>query len=266
MQAITLNAADLSGWMGRLWWPSLRIGGFILTAPIASEVTIPKQVKIVLTLVLAGVMAPLAPVPGDLSIFSGVGVLTAIQEVIIGAAIGMVMQLAFDALTFAGQMISLTMGLGFATLIDPQRGSSVPVVGQLFSMMGTLTYLAINGHLVLIGALANSFQTLRIGAANLDRDFLLSVATWGGRIFETGLLIALPASIALLIVNMALGVIARAAPTLNLFGIGFTITVMGGLLTLIVGLDSMMLGVTRLLEDTLRSIVDLAASQPAVVR
>jgi flagellar biosynthetic protein FliR len=266
MQAITLNAADVSSWMGRLWWPSLRIGGFVLTAPIASEVSIPKQVKIVLTLVLAGVMAPLAPVPGDLSILSGVGVLTAVQEVIIGAAIGMVMQLAFDALTFAGQMISLSMGLGFATLIDPQRGASVPVVGQLVSMMGTLAYLAMNGHLVLVGALANSYQTLRIGAANLDRDFLLCVAKWGGRIFETGLLIALPASIALLIVNMALGVISRAAPTLNLFGIGFTITVMGGMLTLIVGLDAMMLGISDLLDGTLRLIVELVASQPAAVR
>jgi len=266
MQAIVVNAGDVTSWMGRLWWPSLRIGGFMLSAPIASEVSIPKQVKIVLSLALAGVMAPMAPVPPDLTIFSGVGFLTAVQEIIIGVAIGMVMQLAFDALTFAGQTISLSMGLGFATLVDPQRGASVPVLGQLVSIMGTLVYLSINGHLVLVGALANSFQTLRIGATNLDRDFLLAVANWGGRIFETGLLIALPAAIALLIINMALGVISRAAPTLNLFGIGFTITVLGGMFTLIVGLDAMMLGIQQLLEDTLRLVVDLVASPPAAVR
>ena len=184
---------------------------------------------------MAALIAPLAPVPAALSIFSGAGVLTAVQEILIGVSIGMVMQLAFEALTFAGQTISMTMGLGFATLIDPQRGASVPVLGQMFMIMGTLTYLAINGHLMLLGALANSFQTLPIGGANIDRNFLLSVATWGARIFETGILVALPVVIALVIVNLALGVVTRAAPQLNLFGIGFTITLLCGFFVLMVG-------------------------------
>jgi flagellar biosynthesis protein FliR len=265
MQPVVINASDIAQWVGRVWWPSLRIGGFVAAAPIASETTIPRQVKIVMTLALTVLIAPLAPVPSTLSIFSGAGVLTAVQEILIGVSIGMVMELAFEALTFAGQTISMTMGLGFATLIDPQRGASVPVLGQMFMIMGTLTYLAINGHLVLLGALANSFQTLPIGAANVDKDFLLAVAIWGGRIFETGLLIALPAVIALVIVNLALGVVTRAAPQLNLFGIGFTITLMCGFFVLMVGINGVMIGISSLIDSALRAVVELVGMPAAGV-
>lgn len=266
MQPLVINAVDVSQWVGRLWWPSLRIGGFVAAAPIASERTIPNRVKIVLTLALAVLVGPLAPVPAGLSIFSGAGILTAVQEILIGVSIGLVMELAFEALTFAGQMVSMTMGLGFATLVDPQRGANVPVIGQLFMIMGMLTYLAIDGHLVLLGALANSFQTLPIGSANIDRDFLIVVATWGTRIFETGLLIALPAVIALVIVNLALGVVTRAAPQLNLFGIGFTITLMCGFFVLMVGLSGIMSGISTLIDDALRAVVELVGSAAAGAR
>jgi len=125
VQPVTVNAADVSMWVSRLWWPALRVGGFVLAAPIASETTIPGLVKIVMSLSLAFLMAPLVQVPAALSIFSAAGLLAAVQEVLIGVAIGMVVQLTFEALTFAGQSISLTMGLGFATLVDPQRGAVV---------------------------------------------------------------------------------------------------------------------------------------------
>jgi flagellar biosynthetic protein FliR len=263
VQPVVISAVDVSHWVSRMWWPSLRIGGFVAAAPIASEKTIPNQVKVVLTLALAVLIAPLVQVPDSLSIFSGAGALTAVQEILIGVSIGMVMELAFEALTFAGQTISMTMGLGFATLVDPQRGANVPVLGQMFMIMGTLTYLAINGHLVLLGALANSFQTLPIGAANIDHDFLIAVATWGARIFETGLLVALPAVIALVIVNLALGVVTRAAPQLNLFGIGFTITLMCGFFVLMVGLDGIMVGISGLIDTALRAVVELVATPAA---
>jgi flagellar biosynthesis protein FliR len=257
MQPITLNAADISEWVSRLWWPVLRIGGFVLTAPVASESTIPSPVKIALSIGLAFILAPLAPVPAGLSIFSGAGALAAVQELLIGIAIGMVVQLAFEALTFAGQSVSMTMGLGFATLVDPQHGADTTVLGQMFMIFGTLSYLAVNGHLVLVSALAMSFKTLPIGAANVDKNVLWSVALWGARVFETGLLVALPAVIALVIVNLALGVVTRAAPQLNLFGVGFTITLMSGFLVLLVGLDGLMLGISSLMNSALSAAADL---------
>jgi flagellar biosynthetic protein FliR len=265
IQPIMIDAADVFRWVVRLWWPVLRIGGFVLTAPIASESTVPAPVKIALTIALAIILSPLAPVPAGLSIFSGAGVLAAVQEVMIGIAIGMVVQLTFEALTFAGQSISMSMGLGFATLIDPQHGADTPVLGQLFMIFGTLAYLAVNGHLVLIGALATSFKSLPIGGANIDQNLLWSMGVWGARIFQTGLLVALPAVVSLIIVNLALGVVTRAAPQLNLFGIGFTITLMSGFVVLIVGLDGLMAGVSSLLDSALSAVVDLVGSLPRPV-
>ncbi len=262
MQPVLINASDISQWVARMWWPVLRIGGFVVSAPIASESTIPSPVKIALSLGLAFLLAPLAPVPQGLSVFSGAGVLAAAQEVLIGIAIGMVVRLAFEALTFAGQSISMTMGLGFATLVDPQHGAETPVLGQLFTIFGTLVYLALNGHLALIGALSMSFKTLPIGGAHLDRNFLWSIVVWGAQVFETGLLVALPAVIALVIVNLALGVVTRAAPQLNLFGIGFTITLMCGFVVLIVGLDGLMVGISSLLDSALAAAADLVRAAP----
>jgi flagellar biosynthetic protein FliR len=263
VQPVTLNAADVSMWVGRLWWPMLRVGGFVLAAPIASETTIPGLVKIVMSLSLAFLMAPLVQVPAALSIFSAAGFLAALQEVLIGVAIGMVVQLAFEALTFAGQSVSLTMGLGFATLVDPQRGAQTTVLGQMFMIFGMLTYLAVNGHLVLLGTLAESFRTLPIGAAHIDKDFLLSVVLWGAHVFESGLLIALPAVIALVIVNLALGVVTRAAPQLNLFGIGFTITLMCGFFVLLAGLDGIMAGISSLINSALMAAAELVNAPAA---
>jgi flagellar biosynthetic protein FliR len=263
MQPVTINAADVSMWVSRLWWPTLRVGGFVLAAPIASETVIPPFIKIIMSLSLAFLMAPLVQIPAALSIFSGAGLLAAIQELLIGVAIGMVVQLAFESLTFAGQTISMTMGLGFATLVDPQRGAQTTVLGQMFMIIGMLTYLAINGHLVLLGALAQSFQSLPIGGGHIDRNFLLSVVQWGARVFESGLLIALPAVIALVIVNLALGVVTRAAPQLNLFGIGFTITLLCGFFVLIAGLDGIMSGISTLINDALAAAGELVGA-PAV--
>jgi flagellar biosynthesis protein FliR len=130
MQPVLLNVSDISQWVTRLWWPVLRVGGFVVSAPIASEATIPGPVKIALSLGLAFILGPLAPVPPGLSVFSAAGALAAVQEVFIGIAIGMVMRLAFEALAFAGQSVSLTMGLGFASLVDPAHGAETPVLGH----------------------------------------------------------------------------------------------------------------------------------------
>jgi flagellar biosynthetic protein FliR len=257
MQAVILNAADVSTWVSRLWWPALRVGGFVLAAPIASEKIIPRLVKIIISLALAMLMAPQAQIPADLSIFSGAGLLAAAQELLIGVSIGLVVSLAFEALIFAGQTISQTMGLGFATAIDPQHGANSTVLGQILMIFGTLTYLALNGHLILLGVLAASFQSMPVGAAHVGPDFLLSVVQWGACVFESGMLIALPAVIALVIVNMALGVVTRAAPQLNLFGIGFTITILFGFFVLIVGIDGIMAGVSRLIDGALNAAANL---------
>src|SRR6202789_778325 len=116
MQPLTLNVSDVSLWVSRMWWPALRISGFVLAAPVASEAVVPTLVKIVVILGLAFLLVQLTQVPAGLSIFSTIGMLAAVLELLIGVAIGLMVQVAFEALVFAGQSISLTMGLVFATL------------------------------------------------------------------------------------------------------------------------------------------------------
>jgi len=263
LQTLSLEVADVSAWISRLWWPMLRIGGFVATAPLMSSAVVPPRVKIVLNLALGALLAPLAQVPADLSVFSGRGVVAACQELVTGLAIGTVVQLAFESVTLAGQVISMTMGLGFATLVDPERGANTAVLGQFLMIIAVLGYLAVNGHLVLIGALAHSFHTLPVGGAHVDANLFWSMARWGAQVFETGLLIALPAVVALIIVNLALGVVTRAAPQLNIFGIGFPITLLAGFFVLFVGIDAIMLGMSDLVDDALLAVSQLVAS-PAV--
>ena len=265
MQPLVIDASDISSWVSRLWWPVIRIGGFVASAPIVSAAAVPSRIKAVLTVAVAFLVAPSVPVPAELSIFSGVGIMTAAQELLIGVAIGMVVQLAFEALTLAGQTIATTMGLGFATLVDPQRGANTAVLGQLFMVFAVLTFLATDGHLVLIAVLAHSFHSLPIGAARLDEGWLLSVAGWGGRIFESGILIALPAVVALLIVNLALGVVTRAAPQLNLFGIGFPITLLAGYIVLYAGMDGIMAGIGSVIHGALAAAAQMTVAPAARV-
>jgi flagellar biosynthetic protein FliR len=263
MQPITLNAADVTTWVSRLWWPALRVTGFVLTAPTTSEASVPGLVKIVLTLALAFVLAPLVQVPAGLSIFSADGMLSAVLELLIGVSIGLAVQVAFEALSFAGQLISLSMGLGFATLVDPQHNAQTPVLGQMFMIFGTLTYLSIDGHLMLINALAASFEHLPIGAAHFNHDLPLMLVLWGARVFDAGLLIALPIVIAMLIVNLGLGVVTRAAPQLNLFGVGFAVTLLSGLFALLAGLDGIMSAIANLLNSALLAVPELIRAAAA---
>ena len=250
MQPVTLNAAEVSQWVSRLWWPTLRVGGFFLSAPIASENTIPSFIKIILSVSLAFLMSPLVRVPADLSIFSGTGLFAAVQELLIGVAIGMVVQLAFEALTFAGQSVSLTMGLGFATLVDPQHGANTTVLGQMFMIFGVLTYLAVDGHLMLLGALAQSFQTLPIGVLHADGNFLLSVVSWGAHVFESGRLIAL-------VTGLVIGML-QAATQIN----EATLSFIPKLLLLVLTLFAVGPWILRVLVDFTR---DLYTSIPSVI-
>jgi flagellar biosynthesis protein FliR len=258
---VTIDAAELTAWVGRFFWPLLRVSGFMLVAPLMSAAAVPRRVRVVLSLAIAVLVAPLATVPAGLVIFSSAGLLIAVQQVVLGVSIGLVAQLVFDALALAGQTISTTMGLGFATLVDPQRSATTPVLGQFFTVLAVLTYLSLDGHLALLGALAHSFDSMPIGA-NMPKDILWTVAGWGARVFEAGLTISLPATVALIVVNLSLGVVSRAAPQLNLFGVGFPVTITVGFFVLLWSLDGFMGNMTRLIGDAFEAIATFATPAP----
>jgi flagellar biosynthetic protein FliR len=216
---------------------------------------VPPRIRIALTVAATVVMAPLVPVaqPFDFTLATA---LTVMQEVLIGAAIGFCLQMIFDALIIAGQTIAMSMGLGLATMVDPQRGISVPVVSQFFVILGLLIFLALGGHLATVRLIADSFATLPVGAP-LGADGAFAIAAWGSQMFAGALRIALPAATALLIANIAFGVMSRAAPTLNLFAVGLPAGLLIGFLLLLVNIGHVSSLLAEFLDTTLQMLAAL---------
>ena len=195
-------------------------------------------------------VAPLLPAPPAVAAFSVPGFIITAQQLIIGTALGFAVQTVFDSVTLGGQLLANSMGLGFAFNVDPVHGASTPVVGQLYSIMVLLTFLALNGHLTLIEVLVQGFTTLPIGTAGLGSDGLWTLVHWGSQLFLGAVTVALPGMTAMLIVNIAFGVMSRAAPTLNLFAVGFPITLVFGLMIILFGLPKAQAGFIDMLSNT----------------
>ncbi len=216
-------------WLGLYFWPLLRVMALIMTAPILSEKSIPKRVKIGLGMLITFVIAPTLP-PMNIPIFSPQAVWLALQQVLIGVAIGFTMQLAFAAIRTAGELIGLQMGLSFATFFDPGSHLNMPVLARVIDMLAMLLFLTFNGHLWLISMLVDTFHTLPIGGNPVNSNAFLALTRAAGLIFINGLMLALPVITLLLTVNLSLGLLNRMAPQLSVFVIGFPITLTVGLI------------------------------------
>lgn len=229
---LTLTSAEINLWIASLLWPLTRILGMIASAPLFGHASVPTRVKVILGVLVAMIVAPnLPPVP-SVEPTSWAGLLILVQELLVGLAMGFSMRLVFAAIEYAGELASSTMGFGFASFFDPATQGRSNAISQFMSMVATMAFLAVNAHLVLLAALTESFISLPISATPLSSVAPLELARLGSRIFSAGLQIALPILAALLIVNVALGILTRAAPQLNIFGIGFPITLGVGMLTI----------------------------------
>jgi flagellar biosynthetic protein FliR len=248
---IILTTGQIEGWIAAWLWPFLRIGACLMVAPVFGASFVPARVRLVLAGAIALAVAPLLPPLPAVSPFSGQGLVITLQQVLIGVAIGFVLQIVFDALAMGGQLLANTMGLSFAFNVDPLRGTGAPVVGQFYTLIATLTFLALDGHLAIVQALVDGFTTLPVGIEGLGAEGYWQLVNWGSALFRGALMVALPGLTALLIVNLAFGVVSRAAPSLNLFAIGFPVTLIGGLLIMLFGLPAMQSGFVALVRETL---------------
>jgi flagellar biosynthesis protein FliR len=258
---MTLTTGQIEAWLAAWLWPFLRIGACMMVAPVFGARFVPARFRIVLAAAITLIVAPLLPPPPDVSPFSGTGVLITMQQLIIGIAVGFVLQIVFDALAMGGQLLANTMGLSFAFNVDPLRGTGTPVLGQFYTLIATLTFLALNGHIAIIQALVDGFGTMPVGTSGLGASALSDIALYGSQLFRGALMVALPGLTALLIVNLAFGVVSRAAPSLNLFAIGFPVTLIGGLLIVTAGLPTVQSGFITLMRETM----DFALSLMRVV-
>ena len=254
--SIALTTGQLEAYVAQGFFPFARIGACLMVAPMFGARFVQPRIRIILAVAITALVVPLIPAP-TIAPFSPQGFVVAFQQLLIGVAFGFALQVVFDALALAGQLLANSMGLSFAFNIDPLRGSSTPALGQLYVILATLTFLALGGHLALLEMLVGGLYTLPIGTTGLGQEGLWSLILWGGTLFSGAIGIALPGVTALLIVNLAFGVVSRAAPSLNLFAVGFPVSLVVGLLVVLAGIGPLQSSFTELLAtgfEFLRSL------------
>lgn len=238
-------------------WPFVRIGAFLMVMPLVGGGFVPIRVRLLLAIALTIAIAPTLPTTATQDVLSAAGLVTMIQEIGIGVVMGFLVQLVFDAIALGGQVIGMSMGLGFAVFLDRVRGVSVPVLGQLFLMLGMLVFLALDGHLAMIQLLANSFQAWPISSQGLTMPIVAELLAWTGNLFVFGLKVALPAITALLVVNLSFGVMSRAAPTLNLFAVGFPVAMLSGFAVIFLNMGVLVENISNFLTLSISAISQL---------
>ncbi len=210
-------------------WPFIRISSLFMAIPIFSARTTPVKFRLLISFLITWVVIPFIPPLPDVPLMSYAGVMVTIQQMAIGLASAFILQMVFAVLLVGGQSIAYSMGLGFASMVDPASGVQVPVVAQILVITGSLFFMSVNGHLLLIELLIESFKTLPIDVIGLTKADLWAIIIWSGQMFAGGVLLALPIMSVVLFVNVSFGVASKAAPQLQIFGVGFPITIMMGL-------------------------------------
>jgi flagellar biosynthesis protein FliR len=257
---LTVTSAQLDAWLAGLLWPLTRVLAMLASAPVLGQTRIPMRVRVGLAIVLVVAISPSLPALPQVAPGSAPGMLILAYQIIVGVAMGFALRLVFTAVEMAGDLIGLQMGLGFAMFFDPGNAQHTPVVGRFLGLLATLIFLAINGHLLIISTLAQSFHLLPITTEPMHSNFFVTIARHGAIIFMAGLQLALPLVITMLVVNLSLGVLTRAAPQLNIFAVGFPVTITIGFAALILTLPYFAPVFERMLDEVFRFVMQLPPS------
>jgi flagellar biosynthetic protein FliR len=263
---ISINSIQLQAWLSMFFWPFFRILALVAASPLFSAKGVPTVTRIGFALALTIIVAPvIGPMP-NVNPASAYGLFILAQQLMIGFAMGLAMQVVFSAVEMAGQVMGLQMGLGFATFFDPQNSTQVPVVGQFLGLIEMLFFLAINGHLMVISALVESFHIFPIDLHPIAGEGWRTLVLWGGEVFRSGVLMSLPVVAVLMMANVALAVLTRAAPQLNIFAVGFPLTLAVGFVVIAVSLNYFLPLFNQLFETGVQVMLRIAtdAGKPAV--
>jgi flagellar biosynthetic protein FliR len=225
----SLTETQLSAWYGAAFWPLVRVLALISVAPVLSHRSVPMRVKLLLGMVITALLVPNVPAPPLTDALTGAGIGLLVQNILIGVTLGFAVRLIFAALELAGELIGLQMGLSFAGFFSPATGQTQNAVASFLSLLALLMFLAIDGHLLLIHALAESFRLFPLDQADATALSFELLVRMAADMFAIALTLALPFVAVLLLVNVVLGVLARVAPQLNIFAVGFPLTLLVGL-------------------------------------
>lgn len=248
---LTFSEAQVVAWITPLLWPFLRILGLFTSAPVLSMRSVPRRVRVALAVLITLAAQPSLPDMSAITLNSPHMAGAAAQQVLIGLTMGFAARMVFAAIEFAGEVIGLQMGLNFAAFFDPTTGGQSTAVSRFFGTIAAWLFVVLNGHLLLTAAVVQSFQVFPVGAEPLAFLSTLQPQMWGAEIFRLGLWIALPVMAMLLLVNLVMGVMSRVASQLNIFAVGFPITLSVGLIGLWLTLPMMQVPFTLALERML---------------
>ena len=229
-----LFVADLIVRFYTALWPFLRIGAMLIAVPVLSIDAVSVRIRIILTLALTLMIYPLVDWP-TIDPVSAAGLSEIFNQILIGVLMGFFLQIVTAAVVLGGQAIANSMGLAMATMVDPGIGT-VPLMSQFLLILATLIFLSVGGHILMIGILLRSFETFPVGVAFISGVNFAALIEWSAMIFLGGMLMALPILVALLLVNIGVGVMARAAPSLNIFAVGFPVFFLTGYAVLILSM------------------------------
>jgi flagellar biosynthetic protein FliR len=236
---LTFTEAELQAWITPLLWPFLRALALFTSLPVLGQRIVPVRVRIALAFFITVAAQATLPAMPSVALDSPAALLLAAQQVLIGAALGFAVRVVFAAVEMAGEIIGLQMGLNFASFFDPATASQTNAAGRLFGSMVALLFIVTDGHLAVIAALVQSFHAFPVSTDVLGWLRTLQPQVWGADVFHLGLWIALPLVGMLLFVNIVLGVISRVAPQINVFAVGFPITLAVGLIGMLLTLPLM---------------------------
>ena len=251
-----------AGLEAQLWlWAvaMVRPGAAFLAAPVFGAAFVPVQLRLIIALAI-GIPALAATnftLPED-GLATIAGFMLILGEVMAGLALGFAIQIGFSAALVAGETIGNTMGLGFASMMDPQTGASTPAIAQFLSILGTFLFLSIGGHLALAATVVESYRALPPGDAWISFESIGGLVNFGFILFAAGLSIALPVGFAIVLVQIVMGMLARSAPALNLFAVGLPASLLAGLVLLAIAAPVMADGMTNAILQGLEEARRLA--------
>jgi len=217
-------------------WALFRVAALVSSAPILNSQLVPVKIRLGIAIAITIVIVPILPPVPSIEPFSAEAILITLQQILIGLAMGLALQLVFAMFVIGGQIIAYQMGLGFASMVDPQSGTQVPVVSQFYVIIITLLFFSMNGHLMLIQSVHDSFFSMPIGPTGIGLDGVWSLLLWSSKMYVGAVKIALPAIASIMLINFTFAVVTRSAPQFNIFSIGFPITMVMGFFIIMVTL------------------------------
>ena len=265
---ISITSAQLDYWLALFAYPLSRVLGLVATAPVFGNPAVPAQSRILIGLAIGLGIAPALPAMPAVPIGTWHGLAIMAQQALVGVVMGYTISLAFAAINIAGELMGLQMGLSFAVFYDPNSSGQTPVLTEFLTLFSSLVFLAMNGHLLTLHALAESFDLLPVSATPFAAKGFATLVSAAAIIFSSGLMLALPMIAALLIANIALGVLSRVAPSLNLFAVGFPVTMASGFFVLALSLPLIGNAFQALYDrgfSTLGAVLRAGAALPAVL-